>query len=407
MLGVSSAAVGERLRDLIARSLAREAAIVSTCNRTEVYCVAPEAEHAEQVARWLAPGGFASGIAGQLYRLQDRDAVAHLFRVASGLDSQIVGETEIAGQVKTAARLARESGAAGAVMNRLMERALAVAKEVRRSTAVSRHSLSYPALAAKLASGIFPDLRETTVLFVGAGDMAAAGVRVFADREVRRIAVAGRSPNRAAGIAARVGGESFSIAEASARLGEFDIVVCATASTVPVVGKGAVERALALRKRRPMLVADLASPRDVEPEAAELPDVFLYTLDHFGEMAADARESRTRAVVAAEEIVASRADDFCKWLSLRAKEPLVKQMRADAEDIRRRETDAALARLARGDDPAAAMERLSRRLAGKLLHAPTMHLREGAGNDGSVSGNDGIVSGNDGNVLDSGAGEKT
>ena len=403
MLSVPASAVGERLRDLLQKSLAREAAIVSTCNRTEVYCVA---QNPEPIAQWLRhepktpnppnppspPSPSRSSGAPEfpeLYQLRNREAVAHLFRVAAGLDSQILGETEIAGQIKTAAKLAQESGAAGAVITRLMDRALAVSKEIRRETAVGQRSLSYPALAAKLAAGIFSDLRETSVLFVGAGDMAAAGVRVFADRGARRIVVASRSLSRADDVAKRVGGEAMTIAEGGARLAEFDIVICATASVVPVVGKGAVERALLARKRKPMLVADLAAPRDVEPEVAGLADVFLYTLDHFGEMAASARDSRMRAVDAAEEIVSVRADEFCKWLDARRREPLVKRMRADAEEIRKRETDAALARIARGENPADAMERLSRRLAAKLLHAPTQFLREGKTADKGEGGEGG------------------
>ena len=394
MLSVPAGAVGERLRDLLQKSLAREAAIVSTCNRTEIYCLT---QNPEPIAQWLhpahpthpAPPPLAAPLQPvrvdprksaefpQLYQLRHRDAVAHLFRVAAGLDSQILGETEIAGQIKTAAKLARESGAAGAVINRLMDRALAVSKEIRRETAVGQRSLSYPALAAKLAAQIFPDFRQTAVLFLGAGDIAAAGIRVFADRGAKRIAVAGRSLVRAGALAQRVGGEAMTVPEAAAKLANFDVVICATASSVPVVGKGAVERAVAARKRKPVLIADLAAPRDVEPEVAELPDVFLYTLDHFGEMAASARDSRMQAVNAAEEIVALRADEFCKWLDARTREPLVRQMRADAEDIRQRETRDALARIARGEDPAETMERLSRRLSAKLLHAPTQFLRRG------------------------------
>ena len=393
MLSVPASAVGERLRDLLQKSLAREAAIVSTCNRTEIYCLA---QNPEPIAQWLQPrsglklsprplspesGGKLSLDSDSefppLYQLRHRDAVAHLFRVAAGLDSQILGETEIAGQIKTAAQLARESGAAGAVISRLMDRALAVSKQVRRETAIGERPLSYAALAAKLAAGIFPDFRQTSVLFLGAGDMAAAGVRVFSDRGANRVAVAGRARARAEELTRRVGGEAMTVAEAAARLHEFDILVCATASSVPVVGKGAMERALTARRRRPMLVADLAAPRDVEPEVADLPDVFLYTLDHFGEMAASARDSRSQAARAAEEIVAVRADEFCRWLDARRHEPLVKRMRADAEDIRRRETDAALARIARGENPADEMERLSRRLSAKLLHEPTRLLRAG------------------------------
>lgn len=371
LLSVPSGAVGDYLQRLKTRCQLREAAILSTCNRTEVYCLSATPE---KVAGWLdaAAGG---GAADYFYCYRARPAVEHLFRVASGLDSQLIGEPEITGQVKQFAALARDSGASGVVINRLMERALAAAAEVRTSTDVGRHSLSYPALAARAAAGIFPDLRRTAVLFVGAGDMARAGLPIFASRGVRRLAVASRTEQKAEKLAAQHGGESFSIAAVPELLAEFDIVLSATASQVPIIGKGAVERALRRRKHKPMMFADLAVPRDLEKEIQDLPDVFVYHLDQFGKMAEDHQRRRELAAGQAQGVITRHADEFEKWQLAQATVPHVKKLRATADSIRDGEVQKALARLERGDAPPEVLRDAARRLTAKLIHLPTVELR--------------------------------
>ncbi len=378
------ASVGERLRQLMAACSVREAAIVSTCIRTEVYCVGGgEGDSQALVAKWLA-----GERGGDLFRLEERAAVSRLFRIAGGLESQIIGETEITGQIKKAAAAARASGAAGTVMLRLFDGALSAAKTVRTATGIGRHSLSYPALAAKAAAGIFPEWKEVSALFIGTGDMTAAGAPLFAGKGAR-VTVAGRDLGRAQKAAAVCGGGALTTADALRDLARFDVVVTSTASGVPIVGKGAVESALAARRRKPMMFADLASPRDVEGEIGEIPDVYVYDLEHFGRLAEASLDLRGLELPAAAALIEKEVDEFYRWLRGRERAPLVRDFRGRAEEMRRSETDAALARLAAGDKAEDVVSDLSRRLAGKLMHAPLRMLSEGTAGTAGVGGTDG------------------
>lgn len=375
MLAVSADGAVESLRQLVRQCRVPEAAILSTCNRTEVYCLS---DAPAEVAAWLGAAARGQPLAEHIYQLHQAEAVRHLFRVASGLDSQMLGEPEITGQVKQFAQLARQSGFSGTVINRLMEHALATAKAVRTRTEIGRHSLSYPVLALRAAAGIFADLSQTAVLFVGLGDMTLAGVPIFAERGVQRIAIAGRNTAKTEHLAAKLGAEALSIARLPDILGEFDIVLTATASQVPIIGKGAVESALRARQRKPIMFADLAVPRDLEPEIQALPDVFVYHLDQFGAMADESSERRKAAARQGELIVEEHAQKFLSWLGERAGGVRVRGFRADAERISEEETRTALARLAAGVDAAQVVETLSRRLTGRLLHAPTQCARRSA-----------------------------
>ena len=371
LVAMSADAVREGFRQLKQACQVREVVILSTCNRTEVYFLS---DAPEKVSGWL--GGLAQGrVEGQVYRLQSADAVRHLFRVASGLDSQLVGEPEITGQVKRFAELARDAQASGLVINRLMESALTVAKEVRTHTEVGRHSLSYPGLAMRAAAGIFHDLRETSVLFVGGGDMALSGGAIFADAGVRRLVVAGRSAEKTSEVARRIGAEPMPIAGVPEALAEFDVVVSATASSVPIIGKGAVERALRKRRHRPMLFADLAVPCDLEPEIRELSDVFVYDLDQFAETAKAGLDYRQRAAVQAEPIIRHHTEEFLRWLRGRRAVPRIRTYRESVGVMRVEETEAGLARLARGEAPETVLQDAMRRFSGRVMHEPTRWLR--------------------------------
>ena len=374
LLAMSADAIVGGLRHLRRQCHVREAAILSTCNRTEIYCLSDSSSVApKKVAGWL--DDVAAGRAGKhLYCYQSREAATHLFRVASGLDSQLLGETEIAAQVKQYGRLARDSGAAGVVINRLMERALAAAKEVRSSTDISRHSLSYPVLAARAAGSIFPDLRDAAVLFVGGGDMTRAGAPVFAARGAGRLAITARTLAPLEKTAEKCGAELFPISRLTEILALFDIVITATGSQVPIIGKGAVESALTRRRDKPMMFADLAVPRDLEEEIKALPNVFVYHLDQFGEMAEIGMEERRTAAVMAEKIIERHVDDFQGWLRARANVEDVRRLRADAADICERETAAAVARLNAGAAAEEVVRDVTRRLTGKLMHQPTVRL---------------------------------
>ena len=384
---VPAASVIERLRQLKAESGIREAAVVSTCIRTEVYCVAEDdgkdAARA-QVAKWLA-GNHDNN---HFFRLEERAAVLRLFRIAGGLESQIIGETEITGQIKKAAAAAREAGAAGAVMSRLFDCSLSAAKAVRTTTAIGRHSLSYPALAAKAAEGIFPNLNEVAVLFVGTGDMTAAGAPLFKQKGAKQITVAGRDIARAQKAADVVGGGSFAIGDLPKRLAEFDVVVTSTASSVPLIGKGAVESALVARRRKPMMFADLAAPCDLESEISAMADVYVYDLAHFGKLAEASLDLRQLELPAAGALVEKYVDDFYAWLRARKNAPAVRDLRLRAEQTRREETDAALARIAAGEDAKKVMDDFSRRLTGKLLHAPSLIISGGAHDDATKDNGD-------------------
>ena len=264
------------------QSMARppEAAIVSTCNRTEIYCAGDESE-LERTLDWLAQSGGVStnDLRSHTYRLEDGQAARHAFRVASGLDSMVLGEPQILGQLKDAVRAADAAGALGTTLSQLFQRSFAVAKEVRTSTEIGAHSISMAAAAVRLAGQLFEDLGQVKVLFVGAGEMIELCATHFAAKNPKTIAIANRTLERGEKLATRFGGEVMRLADLPDRLHEFDAVISCTASTLPIIGLGAVERALKKRRHRPMFMVDLAVPRDIEPEVAQQSDVYLYTVD--------------------------------------------------------------------------------------------------------------------------------
>jgi glutamyl-tRNA reductase len=376
----------ERLRDALAevkRGLASEAAILSTCNRTEIYL---EGEEPAAAAEWLAqyhrlqPGELAP----YLYTLQRDGAVRHAFRVASGLDSMVLGEPQILGQMKEAARAADSAGTLGTVLHKLFQRSFAVAKEVRSTTQLGAASVSMAAAAVKLAARIFPSLQEQKVLFIGAGEMIELCATHFAAQGPARISVANRTLERASRLAHRFNGRALELRVLAEQLHEYDIVVSCTASSLPILGKGLVERALRQRRRRPMFMVDLAVPRDIEPEVAELDDVFLYTVDDLAGIVSANLDTRRSAVDQAEAIIDIQVGQFMHWMQARENVPLIRALRDNAEAARRGELERALARLARGESPAAVLEALSQGLTNKLMHGPTEALNDAVGEERRV-----------------------
>jgi len=368
----------ERLREALAevkRGFAAEAAILSTCNRTELYL-----DHGEPAAaaQWLAQYHSVAPdeLAQYLYTLPGDRAVRHAFRVASGLDSMVLGEPQILGQMKEAARAAESAGTLGTVLHRLFQRSFAVAKEVRSTTQVGAASVSMAAAAVKLAARIFPSLREQNVLFIGAGEMIELCATHFAAQGPARLAVANRTTERAGRLAARFNGRAIELRSLAEQLHEYDVVVSCTASSLPILGKGLVERALKARRRRPMFMVDLAVPRDIEPEVAELGDVFLYTVDDLAGIVSTNLDARRSSVEQAEAIIDTQVSQFMSWMRMREHVPLIRQLREQAEDTRRHELDRALKALARGENPAAVLESFSRGLTNKLLHDPTLALKK-------------------------------
>ncbi len=366
------------------RVLAPEAAILSTCNRTELY-LSGELEGRNRAAaiEWLAnyhrvdPGELAP----YLYTLPREQAVRHAFRVASGLDSMVLGEPEILGQMKDAARSAEAAGTLGTVLNKLFQRSFAVAKEVRTTTQVGANSVSMAAAAVKLAARIFPSLKDQKVLFIGAGEMIELCATHFAAQAPARITIANRTLERAQALAHRFNARAIELRELAAQLHEYDVVVSCTASSLPILGKGLVERALKARRRLPMFMVDLAVPRDIELEVGELDDVFLYTIDDLQGIVQGNLDARRSAVEQAEAIIDTQVGQFMHWMQVRESVPLIRALRDQAEDARRHEVERALKLLARGDDPKQVLEILSQGLTNKLMHAPTQALNEATGEE--------------------------
>ena len=366
------------LREQLSRAMP-ETALLSTCNRTELY-VAGRATHTgdliQPAVAWLAAQGgvSASALSSHTYVAENRAAARHAFRVASGLDSMVLGEPQILGQMKQAVREADEAGTLGTTLHQLFQRSFAVAKEVRTSTDIGAHSVSMAAAAVRLAAQLFEDLRQQRVLLVGAGEMIELVATHFAAREPKAMALANRTLERGESLAARFGGQSLRLAELPERLHEFDIVVSCTASSLPIIGLGAVERALKARRRRPMFMVDLAVPRDIEPEVAQLADVYLYTVDDLSTLVQSAGEKRQAAVEQAEAIIDAGVQSFAHWLDQRASVPLIQALNRQADDWRAAEVARARKLLARGDNPDAVLDILARGLTQKMLHGALAEL---------------------------------
>ena len=357
-----------------------EAAILSTCNRTEVYCASDNVQ-IDHTLGWLAKAGDVSPAAlhEHTYVLQNDQAARHAFRVASGLDSMVLGEAQILGQMKNAVRAAEDAGALGTTLNQLFQRSFAVAKEVRTSTDIGAHSISMAAAAVRLAGNLFEDLRQIKVLFVGAGEMIELAATHFAARQPQAIAIANRTLERGEKLATRFSAEVMRLADLPERLHEFDAVVSCTASTLPIIGLGAVERALKKRRHRPIFMVDLAVPRDIEPEVKALGDVYLYTVDDLAQVVQTGQANRQAAVAQAEAIIDAGVQSFMHWIDQRDPAggvvPLIQQLNAQADEWRALELARARKRLARGEDVDAVLEALSRGLTQKMLHGAMAELR--------------------------------
>ncbi|MES2936429.1 MAG: glutamyl-tRNA reductase [Pseudomonadota bacterium] len=366
----------QSLRGAVSRS--PEAAILSTCNRTEIYCAGAQPD-IEPTIEWLAQsGGVAPGLLrAHAYTLQDGQAARHAFRVASGLDSMVLGEAQILGQLKDAVRAAEDAGALGTTLNQLFQRSFAVAKEVRSSTEIGAHSISMAAASVRLAGQLFEDLGKVRVLFVGAGEMIELAATHFAARNPKNITIANRTLERGEKLASRFGGETMKLLDLPARLHEFDVVVSSTASQLPIIGLGAVERALKARKHRPMFMVDLAVPRDIEPEVKALEDVYLYTVDDLAHVVQTGHANRQAAVAQAEAIIDAGVQSFLHWMDQRRAVPLIQQLNAQADEWRALEMARARKLLAKGEDVEAVLEALSRGLTQKMLHGALAELHAG------------------------------
>ncbi len=375
----------QALHELTRANFAREAAILSTCNRTELYFAA---EQPQRTAGWLAdfhhlPLGEVSPY---LYAYPQRDAVRHVFRVASGLDSMVLGEPQILGQVKEAARLAEQAGTMGTLLHKLFQNTFAVAKEVRSTTAIGANIVSMAAAAVHLAERIYERVSDQHVLFIGAGEMIELCAAHFAGAGAKTMTVANRTEERARALASRFGANTMRLDLVGEMLPRFDVVVSCTAAPLPIVGLGMAERAVKARRHRPMVMVDLAVPRDIEPEIGALDDVFLYTVDDLAQVVEAGIESRQQAVVEAEQIIDTRVDGFLHWMQGRDVVPVIRALREHAETLRHGEVERALRLLAKGEDPRQVVESLSRGLANKLMHGPTRFLNQSEGEQQAEAG---------------------
>ncbi|MCB8745900.1 glutamyl-tRNA reductase [Rhodoferax sp. U2-2l] len=355
-----------------------EAALISTCNRTEIYC-ACEQPQLQHTLDWLAHSGGVSPevLRAHSYALTDGMAARHAFRVASGLDSMVLGEPQILGQIKDAVRAAEAAGSLGTTLSQLFQRSFAVAKEVRTSTEIGAHSISMAAAAVRLAGQLFENLNEVKVLFVGAGEMIDLCATHFAAKNPKSIVIANRTLARGEELARKFGAEVMCLSDMPDRLHEFDAVVSCTASTLPLIGLGSVERALKKRRRRPMFMVDLAVPRDIEIEVKELEDVYLYTVDDLAGVVQTAQASRQAAVAQAEAIVDAGVQNFLHWVAQRSTVPLIQALNAQTDEWRNIEIARARKLLLKGEDIDTVLEALSKGITQKMLHGAMAELRAG------------------------------
>lgn len=356
-----------------------QAVWLNTCNRSEIYCQTA-AEQTPDLAQWLAKfhGLDANLLNEHLYQHQGQQAVSHLFRVASGLDSLIVGEPQILGQVKTAYALSRTLQSTGGPIDRLFQYCFSVAKRVRTETRIGAQPVSIAFASVKLARQHFNQLEHSCVMLIGAGETTALVAQHLANANVKRLLIANRTLENAQALASRHGGYALPLAEAAKHFAEADILISATASSQPVIFARDIEHALRQRRRKPMLLIDLAVPRDIEASVADLNDVYSYSVDDLDAVLEESRAFRQQAAGAAEQLIAQYAEQFSAELEALEHQSALLRLRANVENIRESLLDKARLALARGESPESVLETLSNQLSNKLLHAPSLALKQAA-----------------------------
>jgi glutamyl-tRNA reductase len=352
-----------------------EATVLSTCNRTEIYC-AVHPQSIKDAQSWFTNlgGETPAVLEDHGYTLEHDSAARHAFRVASGLDSMVLGEPQILGQLKNAVQTARESGHLGSTLNQLFERSFSIAKKVRSSTEIGSHSISMAAAAVRLAGQLFEDFSETRVLFVGAGEMIELCMTHFAAKNPKIMCIANRNLSNGQALAKKFSAQAITLGEIPEQLHTFDAVISCTASTLPLIGLGAVESALKKRKNSPMFMLDLAVPRDIEPQVAELNNVYLYTVDHLANIVQSGKENRQAAVSKAEVIIDEGVHGFLTWLNSREDVPLIQRLHQKTDEWRELEISRAKKMIAKGDDINQVLEMLTKGLTQKMIHGAIAEL---------------------------------
>jgi len=366
-----------QLRDANSAAGMQEIAILSTCNRTELYCTVDGATP-EQLLAWLEKvhGVPLQQLQDCHYSLNDEDAVKHLFRVASGLDSLILGEPQILGQMKSAFAVAQEAGTIGPELGRLFRQTFSVAKKVRTDTAIGENPVSVAYAAVNLAQRIFSDLSRSRALLIGAGETIDLVAKHLVDAGVSDITVANRTLARAEALAEQFGAKAILLSDIPDELYKADMIISSTASPLPILGKGAVERAMKKRKHAPMFMVDIAVPRDIEEEVAQLNDVYLYNLDDLKDIIEENVRQREDAALDAQEIIEAGSSDFMRQLRTLDAVTTLKAFRQHAESIRDLELEKAMKRLQKGDDVQKVMATMASMITNKLIHRPTVTMRE-------------------------------
>ncbi len=381
-LAFPSEQLRELLQGLIKLPGVLEATILSTCNRTELYCHTEASDH-QLLIDWLAqkrdlpPQEFTP----YLYIHTDRDTIQHLFRVACGLDSMILGEPQILGQMKTAYQAAFEAGALGKIMGRLFQHTFAAAKKIRTDTAIGASPVSVAFAAVRLSQQIFDDLAEQTALLIGAGETIELTARHLYHQGIGRLIIANRTFDKAHTLATQFGGYAIALRELPNHLHEADIIVSSTASQLPILGKGAIERAIKLRRHKPIFMVDLAVPRDIEPEVEQLADIYLYTVDDLNHIIEENWQVRREAATQAEEIIAMEVEHFLAWLRAQGATDTIRSLREKGDQYRQQALEKARRALANGASPEQVVEQLAHTLSRKLLHTPSVQLKQAAINE--------------------------
>ena len=371
----------QALDSLLAQPMVQGGVVLSTCNRTELYLSVEEQDNLQEaLVRWLCDYHNLNeeDLRNSLYWHQDNDAVSHLMRVASGLDSLVLGEPQILGQVKKAFADSQKGHLNASALERMFQKSFSVAKRVRTETDIGASAVSVAFAACTLARQIFESLSTVTVLLVGAGETIELVARHLREHQVKKMIIANRTRERAQVLADEVGAEVISLSDIDARLQDADIIISSTASPLPIVGKGMVERALKNRRNQPMLLVDIAVPRDVEPEVGKLSNAYLYSVDDLQSIISHNLAQRKAAAVEAETIVAQETSEFMAWLRAQGASETIREYRSQSEQIRDELTAKALAALQQGGDAQAIMQDLAWKLTNRLIHAPTKSLQQAA-----------------------------
>jgi len=387
-LAFSPKSLASAVRSLSDLGNIKEAAILSTCNRTELYCSTENDQETlnqqavNQIIEWLSQfhGLNTSEFDQHLYTHRHTDSIRHALQVACGLDSLVLGEPQILGQMKQAYAQANEQGTMGALLGKLFQHAFSVAKQVRTDTAIGSSPVSVAFAAVSLSKQIFGDLDQHTALMIGAGETIELAARHLKGSNIKHIIIANRSLDKCKILADQFDADAIALPQIPDYLHKADIVISSTASPLPILGKGAVENALKKRKHKPIFMCDIAVPRDVEPEVKDLDDVFLYTVDDLHEIIQENIESREEAAEQARDIIENQVDDFLNWERALDSVEVIRDIREHTEAITSEVLQKAQAQLSAGKSPEDALNFLARNLTNKLLHQPSTTLRQSGEN---------------------------